>query len=90
MRPTPGDGEAMNKSDIENMISGIRKEDAREVAYALLAYAESGIVPDPSICIECGVEFYGSKQGQSYCSHRCAHRVGSRKRYAAYFKKFEG
>jgi hypothetical protein len=33
-------------------------------------------------CQECKQGFAGLKPGQRFCSHRCAHREGSRRRYA--------
>jgi hypothetical protein len=45
---------------------------------ALLAAKGQKIVDS---CDECGFPFVVQKPGQRYCSHRCRHREGSRRRY---------
>lgn len=80
----------MERSDIEKLICGIRKEDAFQVAHAILIYAKTGKVPEPFKCQECGILFYKGAGKQQFCAYKCQHRSGQRRRYRELFHGYSG
>ncbi len=80
----------MTRSDVEKLISGISKEDAVELAHALRQYAKTGVIPEASVCVECGTAFFGARESRQYCSQRCRSRVGERRRYAIRMQGYDG
>ncbi len=55
----------------------------------LRAFEEAAIQGSFSRCAECESAFVLTRKGQKYCSQRCSHRAGERRRYVERFAEYK-